>query len=60
MKTNFLRTLRTWLGSVFGRRRSHIPDNQLTADLDKLEDDWRRREQLRDRQVAAASRGGRG
>lgn len=36
------------------------PPEQLTADIWQLDHTWRKAEQVRDRQLAASTRGGRG
>jgi len=47
--------------SVFHRSHPNpFPDNQLTADIDKLDQQWRQAEKVRSRQLAASTKGGRG
>lgn len=39
---------------------SPIPENQMSADIDKLDQRWRENEKVRARQLAATTKGGRG
>lgn len=40
--------------------RAPVPDNLLTADIDKLDQHWRGAERVRARQLAVTTKGGRG